>query len=519
MPRVPVSINASAEAMANEIFGDGVQVESATYVGANGSSGIFRNGDSVSPDATPSDRGVILSTGNARDFSNRNGGFNQSSGTSANTSGEDNNPEFNAIAGTNTFDASYLTVEFIPTGDTMTMQFVFASEEYPEFTNSVYQDFVSVNINGNEVPLTVGNGEVDPNNINDGQNESLFVDNTGGAYNTEMDGFTLTMTLTIPVNDGVLNIIRFAIADVSDSSYDSSLLIASGSVQTTLIANTDTVNIAPDGEQTVDLLANDTGTGSLTITHINGQPAVVGVPIVLANGQSITLNADGTVFIEADGDEETVNFTYTIADGSGNTDVGFVTLNQAPCFVSGTLMRTPNGEVPIEYLEPGDLVETLDNGPQPIRWSGQRRVRAEGKLAPIRITDGAFGDHRSLLLSPLHRVLINNAWAQLLFGQDEVLMAARDLVNDHSVIREPGGWVTYHHILFDTHQIVFSENLTTESFLPGPQTAEAFEAEIVEEICSIFPELDPHTGCGYGRMARMGVKSFEATAYSALAAA
>ena len=119
----------------------------------------------------------------------------------------------------------------------------------------------------------------------------------------------------------------------------------------------------------------------------------------------------------------------------------------------------------------------------------------------------------------MHRVLITNAWAQLLFGEDEVLIAARDLVNDHSITVQPGGWVEYFHILFDTHQIVFSENLTTESYMPGPQTTEAFEPEIVAEICSIFPELDPETGAGYGPMARRSLKNFEATTLATLSVA
>ena len=104
----------------------------------------------------------------------------------------------------------------------------------------------------------------------------------------------------------------------------------------------------------------------------------------------------------------------------------------------------------------------------------------------------------------------------MLFGEDEVLIAARDLVNDLSVTRQPGGHVTYFHILFDTHQIVFSEKLTTESFLPGPQISEVFEPEILAEILSLFPELDPATGHGYGPMARRGLRQFEASALTAL---
>ncbi len=514
MARLPVSQNASAEQMAETIFGDGVSVESASYSGDSQASGIYSNGDSVSPDVTPSDTGVILSTGRVRDFTNRNGGNNQDTNTSTNTSGEDGNDLFDDTAGAATYDAAELFIEFIPDGDTLTMQFVFASEEYPEYVDSVYQDFVAVWINGELVPMQIGNGDVDPGNINGGENESLFINNTGGTYNTEMDGFTLTMTLTMTVNPDELNNIRIAIADVSDSSYDSNLLIAADSLQTSLIAETDTINMGLDASRTVDLLDNDqNNTGNmLSITHINGQTAVVGVPITLTNGQVITLNADGTVTIDSDDDEETVNFTYTVSDGDGITDVGFVTVNQAPCFVAGTFIRTPHGEVPVQDLVQGDLVETLDNGPQPIRWIGNRKVPAVGKLAPIHIEAGALGDHGDLKLSPLHRVMVENGWAQLLFGEDEVLISARDLVNDQTVRQVSGGEVEYFHILFDDHQIVFSENLKTESYLPGPQTSESFEPEIVEEICTIFPELDPEDGTGYGPMVRPGLKQFEATA-------
>jgi len=136
MPRLPVNTGASAMDMAETIFGDDVTIVSADYNGQNSSSGIYTNGDSVSPGVTPSDEGVILSTGHARNFSNRWGGNNQRSDRSTDTSGENNNPEFNAVAGTNTYDASYLDVSFIANeAGQMTMQFVFASEEYPEYVD------------------------------------------------------------------------------------------------------------------------------------------------------------------------------------------------------------------------------------------------------------------------------------------------------------------------------------------------------------------------------------------------
>ncbi|MDA3856935.1 MAG: Hint domain-containing protein [Roseovarius sp.] len=510
---IPIDRGASATEMAQTIFGDGVQIISASYTGDRDSSGIYTNGDTISPGVTPSDTGVMFSTGDLRGFTNNN--FfqsNQSTSTTTNSSGPNGDPAFNAAAGAQTFDASYMDVDFIPTGDVMTMQFVFASEEYPEYATGAFQDFVGVWINGNLVPLSVGDGEIDPNNLNAGSASNLFIDNTQDQFNTEMDGFTATLTLTIPVNAGELNSIRIGIADVTDRNYDSTVLIAGNSVQSTLVALDDNTTLFPDGTRTLDVLGNDmNGTaGTLTITHLNGKAVVAGDIVTLNSGQQLQLNADGTIEVVGDGDTEVFNFTYDVQSSTGETDVGIVTVDSVPCFVAGTLIRTPTGEVAVERLAPGDLVMTQDDGAQPLRWIGQRRVAAQGDFAPIRIAANTFGRHRELLLSPLHRVLIRDSLAELLFGEGEVLVAARDLVNDLSVRRIEGGTVEYVHILFDRHQVVFSEGLATESFLPGPQINNSFEADIVQEICTLFPEIDPATGEGYSPAARRTLKRYEA---------
>lgn len=519
--KLPVNTGANATAMAQEIFGDGVTVVSASYTGDNRASGIYSNGDTVSPDVTPGDTGVILSTGRARNFTNSKGDANQSASTGSNNKGVDGNADFDAIAGGPTYDASYMDVDFIPTGDTMTMQFVFSSDEYPEFANSIYNDVVGVWINGTHVPLSVGDGSTSVGNVNQTDNQNLYVDNTGSTYNTEMDGFTLTMTLKIPVVSGQVNSLRIGIADTGDSAYDSNLLIAGGSIQTTLVATDDAINIVPSGTKTLDVLANDTNNtgGTLTITHLNGQAVVAGDTVTLATGQTLTLNADGTIDVTADADVEAVNFTYEVSSSAGQSDVGFVTLNSIPCFVAGTMILTPDGEVPVEDLVPGDLVVTHDDGPQPLRWIGSRTVPATGDFAPICIAAGTFGDHETLLVSPQHRILVQDIHAELLFGEPEVLVAAKHLVNDHSVRPQPGNTVEYIHLLFDRHQVVYSDGLATESFLPGPQTTGCFEEELVREICTLFPEIDPDTGDGYSRSARRTLKAFEAEVLFAKAVA
>ncbi|MEO0939544.1 MAG: Hint domain-containing protein [Pseudomonadota bacterium] len=514
LPVQTVREGVDAEDMANAIFGDGVQIVGATYTGDIDSAGIYWTGDAVADSATPSDTGVILSTGNAEDYTNSSGSnANQSGSTSTNTSGQNNNSQFNAAAGSQTYDAAYLDVDFIATGDTMTMQFVFSSEEYPEFQNSIYQDFVGVWINGQQVDISVGNGDSDPGNINNTNNENLYVDNTASIANTEMDGLTVTLTLTFPVlNDGSVNSIRIGIADVSDSSYDSNLLIAGDSVQTSLIARDDLTHLTdPNGSKTVNVISNDTGPNGavLEVTHINGVRVYANDVVNLNSGQTVRLNPDGTIEVIGDGDSEDFNFTYTMTDGV-NSDVGIVNVSSIPCFVAGTLIDTPDGPRPVEAIASGDLVLTRDDGPQPVRWAGARTVEAEGAFAPVAIAAGALGAHAALMLSPEHRVLVAGSTAELLFGEREVLVAAKHLVDGRAVTQQAGGEVTYVHLMFDRHQVVTTEGLASESFLPGPQTRDSFEADVLNEICAIFPELDPDTGEGYGPAARRLLRGYEA---------
>jgi hypothetical protein len=506
--------NASALAMANTIFGNGVTVVGAsTNVAQSSTSTATYSNGQLAPGVVPANSGVILSTGDARAFTQSSGDPNRSTQTSTNTAGTDNNPDFNAIAGATTYDGVWLNADFIPTGNYMTMQFVFSSEEYPEYINSQYNDVVGVWVNGVHVPIEVGNGTTSVNNINTTNQENLVRSNMNDAFNTEMDGFTIRLTLVMQVNPGVVNSIRIGIADTSDSQYDSNLLIGADSVQTRLVARTDTVTMFPtQAPVTIAPLANDISQpgSTLTITHINGVAVVAGQTVTLPSGQQVTLNANGTFTIQSDGQIEQKTFTYDVQDNLGNTATGFVTVNQIPCFVAGTRIRTPRGEVPVETLRPGDLVLTHDDGPQPLRWIGMRTVPAEGAMAPVHIRAGTFGRHGALRLSPQHRVLVRDGLADLLFGEAEVLVAAKDLVNGRSITQRPGGEVTYVHLLFDRHQVVWSEGLATESFLPGPQTAAVLDDPAAEELRRLFPDLDPGTGEGYGPSARRALKPHEA---------
>jgi hypothetical protein len=86
------------------------------------------------------------------------------------------------------------------------------------------------------------------------------------------------------------------------------------------------------------------------------------------------------------------------------------------CFASGTLIKTPNGQTLIEQLAPGDMVLTMDHGPQPIRWIGSSKRPAVGNMAPILIRKGALGNTRDLRVSPQHRMLLSGWHAEVLFA-------------------------------------------------------------------------------------------------------
>ena len=91
-----IDSSATATQMAEEIFGDGVEVRSASYSGDNLSSGIYSGADTTTPGVAPADSGVILSTGYVRDFTNSDGSTNtnQNTNTSTNTSGANGDADF-----------------------------------------------------------------------------------------------------------------------------------------------------------------------------------------------------------------------------------------------------------------------------------------------------------------------------------------------------------------------------------------------------------------------------------------
>ncbi len=188
------------------------------------------------------------------------------------------------------------------------------------------------------------------------------------------------------------------------------------------------------------------------------------------------------------------------------------------CFTPGTCIRAADGVRLIESLRPGDLIQTKDNGLQPVLWTGHRRMsgarlHAMPHLRPIRFRTGALGidrPDRELLVSPQHRMLIKGAAARALFNTSEVLVAAEDLLNDHSImVDHTAREVTYVHILLKAHNIVWANGLETESFHPSNTALDTIAPDQRDGLFAVFPALADHPDA-YGDYARRNLSGSEA---------
>ena len=200
--------------------------------------------------------------------------------------------------------------------------------------------------------------------------------------------------------------------------------------------------------------------------------------------------------------------TYTF--GTFNTDGAARYDDLVPCFTRGTRIMTIGGEVAIEELREGDRVFTRDNGYQPLRWVGHKLVRAQGKLAPIAIATGMMGNDAELLVSPNHRMLIEEGAGEMLFGERELLVPAKHLTHHAGIGRREGGMVDYFHLLFDQHEVIFGNGAQSESFFPGTLALNALERACQAEVLMLFPELRDHDLSQFGSTARTCLTRHEA---------
>ena len=240
------------------------------------------------------------------------------------------------------------------------------------------------------------------------------------------------------------------------------------------VATNDVTSITePGATATVSVLTNDSDGDGDTLTVIGAS----------SPDGDVMVNSDGTISFDPNPFFTGIaSVNYTISDGNGGTDTAALDVNVV-CFARGTAIRLADGsEALIEDLATGAMIETMDHGAQELRWVGSRRVAAKSHLAPIMIKAGAMGNNADLRVSPQHRMLVEGWRAELLFGENQVLAAAKHLVNGDNIYVDEGTEVEYFHMLFDTHEIVFANGAPSESFHPGELGMGSLAPESREEI-------------------------------------
>ena len=241
-----------------------------------------------------------------------------------------------------------------------------------------------------------------------------------------------------------------------------------------------------------DTLTTGDGADVLILTVAGGADRITDFDMTRVNGRTVD-QIDVSDLTNANGDPirwRDVTVTDTVGDGSGDAVLTFangesiilegVTVAEAqgranliaigiPCFVTGTLIRTPQGWTAVEHLAPGALVVTTE-GLQRVRWAG-RRALSRDDLAhqpdqrPIHFPAGAIGNTVPLRLSPQHAVLMRAR------GGAPVLVRAKHLAEigfAGARVAQGVREVCYHHILLDRHAVVCAAGAATESFYPGP---------------------------------------------------
>jgi Ca2+-binding RTX toxin-like protein len=290
--------------------------------------------------------------------------------------------------------------------------------------------------------------------------------------------------------------------DFLDGGAGADLLFGEGGNDTLIAGENDTL-IGGDGD---DLFVIETpaeaGTGTITI--IGGEGAET-------NGDTLFLSPEARkadiTFTNTDDAAGGLSGSFTLSDG---TVVNFSEIENIICFTPGIRLLTPLGERAVETLRAGDLVITRDHGPQAIRWIGRRTVPGIDRFAPVRVAGHVLdGGRAPLLVSPQHRFLFTGYKAELLFGCDEVLIAARHLVDGLAVTQEDQATVTYIHVMFDRHEVIYAEGAATESFHAGDIGISAITDQAREEMFAVFPELRSNPNA-YGDTARPCLKRHEA---------
>jgi hypothetical protein len=216
-----------------------------------------------------------------------------------------------------------------------------------------------------------------------------------------------------------------------------------------------------DATSYIDFLnvgTNAIATLSNVVTAGGSTTAVLNVATI-AGGQTTEAFA---IPIVSNWNSPNLNVNY-VSDGNGGTNVF---LTDVPCYAAGTAILTPDGEVAVETIRPGDTVLISEAGrllPRAVVWVGAREIDLArhpnpARVAPIRIRRGALADglpRRDLVVSPDHALFLDGG-----------LIPAKLLRNGMTIVRDRDRHsVVWHHIELERHALLLAEGVEAESYL------------------------------------------------------
>jgi len=247
--QLQVSYNSDANQIANYLLGSGVNIANATITGDSLSSGLFLGGSTTS---LSMNEGLVLSNGDIGIIPGPNNLQGASGYMAPNGLGDADLDSILIGSFSQTYDASAFEFEvesMVSTFDTIAFNFIFGSEEYPEWVNSGFNDIFAFLVSGpnpaggnyvkENIALVPGTSDVvSVNTINENVNASYYVDNGDGNSSPcdtsisciQYDGFTVPLEAKFAVIPNQTYQLKLVIADVSDSIIDSGVFIEAGSI-------------------------------------------------------------------------------------------------------------------------------------------------------------------------------------------------------------------------------------------------------------------------------------------------
>lgn len=291
----------------NTLIGSGVSVSNITFIGAPLQIGRFTN---TGNNALGLTSGIVMASGQTDLLSNV--ATNTGGGTTFGNPGTPGDASLDGISTGGTNDAAVLEFDFVPINDTIKFRYVFASEEYNEFVcsnfNDVFAFFLTgpgfptptniALIPGTNVPVTINSVNIGTPGASagggtcNGVNQSLanagfFVDNPLGSVSIEFDGLTTVLTARAVVVPCQTYHIKLAIADVTDSAFDSGVFLEANSF------GTNALNINVDTYLPGNQLVEGCTSGSVTLSLSAPAPAAYSIPVISIGGTA-TQNTDYT---------------------------------------------------------------------------------------------------------------------------------------------------------------------------------------------------------------------------------